>query len=277
MNELQTQSTTFNLTPTSLSEAMDLANLIAESDICPKDYQKKAGNVLVAVQMGAELGLQPMQALQNIAVINGRPSVWGDSMLALAMANPAFEDIKETFDDDTMTATCVIKRKGMSGVERKFSQEDAVQANLWSKSGPWKQYPKRMLQMRARGFCLRDAFPDALRGLITAEEAVDLPPEPEKDITSTSTIVVEGSRTDALAASLEQVDKESGEIIQADDNDPPPIVETEEGKLLQRIQDAEDNEELMSVADDLSKSKMEKEAISRVRQAMSIKYQELSA
>ena len=56
-----------------------------------------------------------------------------------------------------------------------FSEQDAKVAGLWGKSGPWKQYPKRMLQMRARGFNLRDNFADILGGLITAEEARDMP------------------------------------------------------------------------------------------------------
>jgi hypothetical protein len=59
--------------------------------------------------------------------------------------------------------------------EATFSVADAKRAKLWGKSGPWTQYPKRMLAMRARGFAIRDAFPDAMRGMITAEEAQDYP------------------------------------------------------------------------------------------------------
>ena len=118
-----------------------------------------------------------MQSMQNIAVINGRPSVWGDALLGLVKASPVCDDVVETLEGegDRMTAICVAKRKGKSPVEARFSVQDAIGADLWSKPGPWKQYPKRMLQMRARGFALRDAFPDVLRGLITAEEAADIP------------------------------------------------------------------------------------------------------
>jgi hypothetical protein len=56
-----------------------------------------------------------------------------------------------------------------------FSVSDAKRAGLWGKSGPWANYPERMLKYRARGFCLRDAFPDVLKGLITIEEANDYP------------------------------------------------------------------------------------------------------
>lgn len=166
----------FSLTPQSLDEAMKYADIIARSDIVPKDYKGNSSNILVAVQMGAELGLPPLQALQNIAVINGRPSVWGDSLIAIARAHPACEYITETFDENSMTATCKIKRRGEPEQTRTFSQNDASTAGLWGKQGPWKTNPKRMLQMRARGFAIRDVFPDALRGIALAEEAQDLPP-----------------------------------------------------------------------------------------------------
>ena len=166
------------LAPTNMKEAMEFAGLLAKSDIVPKDYQGKPGNVLVAIQWGMEIGLQPMQAMQNIAVINGRPSIWGDAMIALVRASPSFEYITETQDDKQ--ATCIIKRKGEPEAIRTFSMDDAKRAGLTVKSGPWTQYPKRMMQMRARSWALRDVFPDVLKGMICAEEALDSGP---RDVT----------------------------------------------------------------------------------------------
>ena len=173
--EIATQKQHFSLAPKDLDEAMRFADMLAGSSIVPKDYIGKPGNCLVAIQWGMELGLQPMQAMQSIAVINGRPSLWGDAMLALVKAHPAFEWIKE--ECDGAVATCTIKRRGEPEVVQSFSLEEAKRAGLTGKQGPWTQYPKRMLQMRARGFALRDAFPDALRGVVSAEEARDTPTE----------------------------------------------------------------------------------------------------
>lgn len=173
--EIATQKQHFSLAPKDLDEAMRFADMLAGSSIVPKDYIGKPGNCLVAIQWGMELGLQPMQAMQSIAVINGRPSLWGDAMLALVKAHPAFEWIKEECDGNV--ATCTIKRRGEPEVVQSFSMEEAKRAGLTGKAGPWTQYPKRMLQMRARGFALRDAFPDALRGVVSAEEARDTPAE----------------------------------------------------------------------------------------------------
>lgn len=169
----------FDLAPSNLDQAMSLANMICNSQLCPKNYQRKPEDTLVAMMMGNELGLNPLQSIKNIAVINGRPSIYGDALMALVQNHPAFGGINETFDDATMTATCIVHRKGGEKHTQKFSVEDAQSAGLWGKQGPWIQYPKRMLAMRARGFALRNQFADALAGLITREEAEDMPLERE--------------------------------------------------------------------------------------------------
>ena len=174
--------------PATLTEAIQFSEMLANSSMVPKAYQGKPQDILVCVQWGYEMGLAPMQALQNIAVINGKPSVYGDAALALVQASSVCEDVQETMEDEgttNPTAVCVAKRKNRSPVVVRFSVEDAKRAGLWGKQGPWQAYPKRMMQMRARGFALRDAFPDVLKGLITAEEAQDYPDEakPAVDIT----------------------------------------------------------------------------------------------
>jgi len=166
--------------PANLTEAIQFSDLLASSSIVPKAYQGKPQDILVCVQWGFELGLAPMQALQNIAVINGKPSVYGDAAMALVQASPVCEDVEEFFENEgspNPVAVCIASRKGRKPVTVRFSVEDAKRAGLWGKQGPWSAYPKRMMQMRARGFALRDAFPDVLKGMITAEEAQDYPDE----------------------------------------------------------------------------------------------------
>jgi hypothetical protein len=176
--------------PATITEAIQFSEMLASSQMVPKAYQNKPQDIMVCVQWGYEIGLAPMQALQNIAVINGKPSVYGDAAMALVQASPVCEDIEEYFENEgtpNPIAVCVAKRKGRKPVVAKFSVEDAKRAGLWGKQGPWTAYPKRMMQMRSRGFALRDAFPDVLKGLITAEEAQDYPdeakPKQPKDIT----------------------------------------------------------------------------------------------
>ena len=177
---MQLTTTNRGFAPATLTEAIQFSDMLASSSMVPKAYQGKPQDILVCVQWGYEMGLAPMQALQNIAVINGKPSVYGDAAMALVQASSVCEDVEEYFESEGTTnpvAVCVAKRKGRKPVTAKFSVEDAKRAGLWGKQGPWQAYPKRMMQMRARGFALRDAFPDVLKGLITAEEAQDYPDE----------------------------------------------------------------------------------------------------
>jgi len=166
----------FALQPNSIDEAFRMAEMLSSSQMVPKNYQGKPQDALVAMMMGSELGLNPIQSLANVAVINGKPAIYGDALLALVQNHPKYGDHEETFDETTMTATCTVWRKGdKTGHTVTFSQADAKQAGLWGKQGPWATYPKRMLMWRARGYALRDKFADALGGLITAEEARDIP------------------------------------------------------------------------------------------------------
>ena len=172
---LQTSKPQFSLTPQSLNEALQFADMLSKSNMVPKDYQGNPANCIIAMQWGMEIGLQPLQAMQNIAVINGRPAIWGDAMLAIVRGSGLLERITEEPTDTG--CTCAVKRKGEPEVVRTFTLEDAKRAGLAGKQGPWQQHPKRMMQMRARAFALRDVFPDVLRGVHIAEIAQDEPAE----------------------------------------------------------------------------------------------------
>lgn len=161
--------------PTNLQEAIKFSEMIADSELAPPNFKGKPANVLVALQLGRELNVPPLQALQGIAVINQRAVIFGDLMWALVTTHPAFEDALEEITDTQAKVT--LKRRGRSPVTVTFTQADAQKAGLWGKAGPWTQYPKRQMQWRARTFAARDLFPDALKGMISAEEAQDYPGE----------------------------------------------------------------------------------------------------
>jgi hypothetical protein len=164
----------------SLEDAFRFANAIVASGFAPRGMEKPEA-VLVAIQLGAELGLTPMAALQNTAVINGRPAIYGDAALALVRASGLLEsfseeEVGEAGKDSFGIKVTATRRDGSKGSET-FTIGDAKAAKLWGKSGPWTDYPRRMLKFRARGFVLRDVFGDVLKGLRTAEEVRDYPEE----------------------------------------------------------------------------------------------------
>jgi hypothetical protein len=203
--------------------------MLASSSMVPKAYQGKPQDILVCVQWGYEMGLAPMQALQNIAVINGKPSVYGDAAMALVQASSVCEDVEEYFEGEGTTnpvAVCVAKRKGRKPVTAKFSVEDAKRAGLWGKQGPWQAYPKRMMQMRARGFALRDAFPDVLKGLITAEEAQDYPDEAKpRPVAKPANPLDMVAKPVPVAIPIEITDPAIIEAALADTVEPDPVLD----------------------------------------------------
>ena len=164
----------------SLEDAFRFANAVAASGFAPRGMEKPEA-ILVAIQLGAELGLTPMSALQNIAVINGRPAIYGDAALALVRSSGLLEVFREEeigeVGKDTQGVKITAKRKGFDEASETFTVADAKLSKLWAKSGPWTDYPKRMLKFRARGFILRDMFGDVLKGLRTMEEVRDTPNE----------------------------------------------------------------------------------------------------
>lgn len=151
---------------------------VSISGFAPKGMERPE-SVLVALQLAAEVGLSPMAGLQNIAVVNGRPSIYGDAALAIVRASGLLESYKEEEVgkpvEDSFGIKVTAKRKGFDPISETFTVGEAKHADLWGKSGPWKQYPKRMLKFRARGFVLRDAFGDVLKGMRTVEESMDIP------------------------------------------------------------------------------------------------------
>jgi len=195
----RTSAVSVSLNLTTLTEIQAFCEVLAGTNMVPKAYQDKPGDILVAMMHGQEVGLPHLQALQSIAVVNGIPSIYGDAALALVRSSGKLEDfdewievdgvrmdgpfpiLKHADDGKSIVAFCMSKRVGMSRPRiTTYSVDDARRAKLWEKKGhngfetPWCTVPQRMLMWRARGWNLRDQFGDVLKGLSIYEEAMDI-------------------------------------------------------------------------------------------------------
>lgn len=226
---------TFSLKPKDLPEAIKLAEMMANSDLVPKDYKGKPGNVLIAVQMGAEVGLEPMQAIQNIAVINGKPGIYGDAgkALLLAVGCKIEEDDTETIAH-SKRARCRITRPDGRVTERSFSQEDAQKAKLWGKDGPWTLYPWRQMAWRAFWFAARDGCADILKGMAGAEELRDYP---EREVNAPPQRTVE--------TVADKVAKAKGETIEGE------VVPRKLDDVLLEIEQASEPEKMVALREEI--------------------------
>lgn len=183
--ELTTQprSAAFDLSPQTFEQALTFANYLADSEMVPKNFRGKPGDCLIAMQWGYDVGLKPLQALQNISVINGKPGLYGDAGKAILLAAGCIiEEDDIAVVQNNVRARCKITRPGRPPVERTYSLENAKTAGLWGKEGPWRTSPWRQMAWRAFWFSARDAAADLLKGLPGAEEIQDIPAAGEKNM-----------------------------------------------------------------------------------------------
>lgn len=214
--------------PQDFEQVWRLAQVFAGAgDMVPKHYRGNPNATCAAIMWGMELGMSPIQALNGIAIINGRAAIWGDAMLAVVVTHPAFVDCLEEPIMDTAADgsgrqvifgyKVTAKRKGREPVIRQFTIADAAKARLTLKSDtPWQTYPERMCQMRARSWALRDTFADALRGIASADEMRDAALEGE------FTVVPQRDAAPPPAAAAEPAQSVPMPQPRADAQLPPP-------------------------------------------------------
>jgi len=158
------------LTPAEVS--WKTAQRIANTPFVPTAFRGKPESVFAAVLYGEELGLGPMQSLNSIHVIEGKPSMAPELMRALVFKAGHRIDVKVCMNDEVI----VYGRRADSGSEAtvKWTMKDAQQAGLAGR-GAWKTYPRAMLLARATSELCRMLFADVVAGLsYTPEEAASI-------------------------------------------------------------------------------------------------------
>lgn len=217
------------IVPTTFEEVQRMAAMVVSAGMFKAtDKNQAVAQATMALMQGLEIGISPMQAANGIAIINGRPCIWGSLVPALIWK--AGHKIEEwtVGEDMEMVAHCRITRSDNDiAIERTFSMKEAKKAGLLEKPGPWKQYPKRMLGMRARGFAANDGVPDVLRGMYTVEEmqdvveehrgearsVPDIPPPPE-ELTDDAAFVAEMTQVEAEEPDETQLDLEDAVTLE---------------------------------------------------------------
>lgn len=233
----------------------ETAEMISGSELVPKDYIGKPQNTFLAIQTGRSLGLDPFQSVKHLYTVNGRTSIFGDMMLALAKGHKEYDDCIEEFGplvdagkDHGMLpefAKCTIKRKdGKTDVVSVYTLVDArhnpnfnkfnknFSTSKWTEPGTWMRNGKRMMQMRARSFSLRDAFPDKLSGIYDEYEIQEI--QETKDITDQVSDLGKQNGSEGLKDILKEDGPAEAQNIEIKDED---------GKNVQSNVESGDKEE----------------------------------
>lgn len=159
--------------------AMQMAKALASSTIVPQAFQKNEANCLIAIEQAQRLRVSPMMVMQNLHVIQGRPS-WSSKFLIAAINNSGKFDMElqfeETQDKDGKPFSCTAwttkngrKVNGMT-VDMDIAKEEGWLSKNGSK---WKTMPQLMLRYRAASFFSSLNCPELTMGLYTREEMQD--------------------------------------------------------------------------------------------------------
>lgn len=159
----------FSYIAAGLKERADYIARLAPSTILPTAYRGNAANAFVAAETGAALGLEPMQALASIAVINGRATLSSDLIAAVIRRAGHTLRIVEN-SPESVTATLIRADDKKFEFTVTWDKDKATKAGLWGQRGPWSQYPTQMLRARAITEVARQGASEALMGMIYSPE-----------------------------------------------------------------------------------------------------------
>jgi len=163
--------------PQAFSHMLNLAKHFSESKLIPQQFQNAPSDCLIAIQYAAELGINPLQFMQNSYIVHGKPGI--ESKLAIALANNSgIIDgvIQYKMEGDAKNRSCTAYAKLKNGDTISETVDmDVVRAEKWdSKPGSkWKTMPELMLKYRSAMFLIRTHFPQVIIGLQSKEELVD--------------------------------------------------------------------------------------------------------
>lgn len=181
--------------PTTLSELKDFASSAAKTGFYGA---KTAEQALLIAATGRDLGLSYTAALRLFHIIEGRPALSADGMVAIVLASGQC-DYFETVESTHEAATVKTRRKGRGERTMSFTAAEAKQAGLAGK-GNWAKYPAAMLRARAKSALARDVYPDLLAGIYDPDELSTA--EPLTAIVEAKAAAVAPMQTAEMMASL---------------------------------------------------------------------------
>lgn len=194
---------------------VDFAKTLAVSDLLPDGLRGKPGNVFMAIMQGLDLGLRPMQALQLIDVIKGKPCIKAEGMRALIVSAGHEIRVVELTDEK-----CVVegRRKGSDEwVQASFTAAQANTAGL--KGDNWTKYRQDMLLARASSRLSKTFFADVINGLASTEDMLDVAPVATKSLGE-----VAAARDNAQGAPVEPDDDAiRAAVLAAENGDQEPL------------------------------------------------------
>ena len=164
-----------------MAKLMEMSKMLAKSTIIPVSYQNREENVFVALDMASRMGISVMVVMQNLYVIQGKPSWAGQAVGAMIRSNPQFRNVELHFVGEEgkdnwgayVTAEKVSNGKTLKGgtVTIAIAKKESWYQKAGSK---WQTMPEIMLSYRAYTWFGRVYCPEIMMGMQSTEEVYDV-------------------------------------------------------------------------------------------------------
>tara|TARA_Y100001973_G_scaffold65681_1_gene96053 strand:- start:2675 stop:3382 length:708 start_codon:yes stop_codon:yes gene_type:complete len=158
-----------------------MAKSLCQSNLVPQQYQGQGGlsNCLVALEMANRMNISPLVVMQNMNVIQGKPSWSAQFIIATITGCGRYEnfDYEMVGEKEDLKIRCTAKRiKDGKEIYGSWVSIAMARAENWIKNPKWKSMPEHMLKWRAATFFGRQHVADLLLGIQTEDEIVDIQP-----------------------------------------------------------------------------------------------------
>lgn len=162
-----------------------VAKMMSSSSIVPKNYVNNVANTMIALELANRIGISPFMVMQNLDIIQGKPS-WNSTFIIAALNSCGrFKPMKFKFEGEGDSYGCYAYTYDESGELLKGTKitMKMVQSEGWmNKSGSkWKTMPEQMFQYRAASFFGRVHAPDILNGMHSVDEVKDFVKPSQKE------------------------------------------------------------------------------------------------
>ena len=206
--------------------AQRAAKCLAASSLVPKEYQGNLPNCVIALNMAARVGADPLMVMQNLVVVHGRPTWSAQFLIATVNTCGRFSALRYEFfgkpntDEWGCRAWAVEKATGEKLVGTDVTLAIAKKEGWFGKNGSkWQSIPQQMLMYRAGSWWTRAYAPELSMGLHTADEMADVY---DAEFGNDGTYQVTSESLRNAEPTIEQaavIDTSTGEIIDPDDQD----------------------------------------------------------
>lgn len=186
--EIKQQSNTM----VEFKENLQIATQLAKSDLVPATYQNKPANIVIAMSMANRMDIDLFTVMQQLYLVKGK-AVWAGSFCkTLIEKSNRFSDLDLVYfgtegKDDYgcyLQATRKSDNKIITGPKVTMSM---AKQEGWLSNTKWKSMPEMMMGYRAMSYFARLHAPEALSGIYTEDEVIDIPSD--KKITEAKDIL----------------------------------------------------------------------------------------